>query len=264
MLAGVQSALPEVDSAEESHAALAGLQAGVRRIGAGWCFGGGVALSFGLDGDNHEVRAIFYGRLVDDPGTLARLDHEVYGTFAALDSGPSPESVGSLRPDHSAAGAEVRFFITNVANARTFNVTFGLARVKLVASDMGRFKAGDVGVERGGNPGGALGRRRVVPGGRPRCDSQHPPDGQPFRGEFYPHMDTLATVRTSGPPTLREYAEVAAAGPRDRNPAGSPPSGRRPGTSLPTKRLLRTKFAARRSTSRSTRAPRTSTARGTW
>ena len=41
-----------------------------------------------------------------------------------------------------------------------------------------------------------------------------------FRGEFYPHIDTLATVRASGPPiqdaiaeafeTLREYAEVAA------------------------------------------------------
>ncbi len=103
----------------------------------GWCFGGGVTLSFGLDGDNHEVRAIFYGRLVDDPGTTARLDHEVYGTFAALDSGPSPESFGSLEVVGSgvvgtghigavaAIGEVVRFFITNVANTRTFNVTSG-------------------------------------------------------------------------------------------------------------------------------------------
>jgi len=64
------------------------------RVGAmGWCFGGGVALSFGLDGDHHEATAIFYGRLVDDPGRLAHLSHEVYGTFAREDQGPSPEQV---------------------------------------------------------------------------------------------------------------------------------------------------------------------------
>lgn len=77
------------------------------RVGAmGWCFGGGVALSFGLDGDNHDATAVFYGRLVDDPETLARLDHEVYGTFAALDSGPSPESVAAFEAALRAAGVE--------------------------------------------------------------------------------------------------------------------------------------------------------------
>ena len=64
------------------------------RIGAmGWCFGGGVALSFGLDGENHDATAIFYGRLLDDPARLATLSHEVWGTFARLDQGPSPEQV---------------------------------------------------------------------------------------------------------------------------------------------------------------------------
>ena len=77
------------------------------RVGAmGWCFGGGVALSFGLDGANHEATAIFYGRLVDDPEVLADLDHEVYGTFAALDNGPSPESVAAFEPALRAAGIE--------------------------------------------------------------------------------------------------------------------------------------------------------------
>lgn len=67
------------------------------RVGAmGWCFGGGIALSFGLDGDDHDATAIFYGQLVDDPSRLAALDHEVYGTFARLDQGPSPESVASF------------------------------------------------------------------------------------------------------------------------------------------------------------------------
>ena len=77
------------------------------RVGAmGWCFGGGVALSFGLDGDNHEATAIFYGRLVDDPEVVARLDHEVYGTFAALDQGPSPESVAAFEAALQAARIE--------------------------------------------------------------------------------------------------------------------------------------------------------------
>jgi len=64
------------------------------RIGAmGWCFGGGVALSFGLDGENHDATAIFYGRLIDDPARLATLSHEIYGTFAGLDQGISREQV---------------------------------------------------------------------------------------------------------------------------------------------------------------------------
>lgn len=75
------------------------------RVGAmGWCFGGGVALSFGLDGTNHEATAIFYGRLVDDPDVLARLDHEVYGTFAREDEGPSPDQVQAFETALRSAG----------------------------------------------------------------------------------------------------------------------------------------------------------------
>jgi carboxymethylenebutenolidase len=77
------------------------------RVGAmGWCFGGGIALSFGLDGVNHEATAIFYGALVDDPARLAGLDHEVYGTFAREDSGPSPEQVSAFESALRAAGVE--------------------------------------------------------------------------------------------------------------------------------------------------------------
>jgi carboxymethylenebutenolidase len=53
----------------------------------GWCFGGGVALSYGLGGEHHDATAIFYGRVVDDPALLASLDHPVYGTFSATDQG---------------------------------------------------------------------------------------------------------------------------------------------------------------------------------
>ena len=77
------------------------------RVGAmGWCFGGGMALSFGLDGNNHDATAIFYGRLVDDPEVLASMDHEVYGTFARLDSGPSPEQVTAFQGALRSAGIE--------------------------------------------------------------------------------------------------------------------------------------------------------------
>jgi carboxymethylenebutenolidase len=59
----------------------------------GWCYGGGVALSYAIGGENHDATAIFYGRLVDDPAKLAAIHHEIYGTFARLDRGPSPEQV---------------------------------------------------------------------------------------------------------------------------------------------------------------------------
>jgi carboxymethylenebutenolidase len=75
------------------------------RVGAmGWCFGGGVALSFGLDGENHEATAIFYGRLIDSPARLAALPHEVYGTFARLDQGPSVEQVEAFAAALQQAG----------------------------------------------------------------------------------------------------------------------------------------------------------------
>lgn len=62
----------------------------------GWCFGGGVALSYGIGGEEHQGTAIFYGRLIEDPARLAALDHEVYGTFAALDDGIPVERVESF------------------------------------------------------------------------------------------------------------------------------------------------------------------------
>jgi carboxymethylenebutenolidase len=59
----------------------------------GWCYGGGVALSYGLGGAHHDGTAIFYGRLVDDPEKLKHLHHEVYGTFAGLDQNIKPADV---------------------------------------------------------------------------------------------------------------------------------------------------------------------------
>jgi carboxymethylenebutenolidase len=77
------------------------------RVGAmGWCFGGGIALSYGLDGEQHEATAIFYGRLIDDPEQLQHIDHEVYGTFARLDQGPAPEDVEAFESALNEIGIE--------------------------------------------------------------------------------------------------------------------------------------------------------------
>jgi carboxymethylenebutenolidase len=59
----------------------------------GWCFGGGIALSYALGGEHHDGTAIFYGQLVTDPDSLAALDHAVYGTFAGQDDGIPPSEV---------------------------------------------------------------------------------------------------------------------------------------------------------------------------
>ena len=77
------------------------------RIAAmGWCFGGGVALSYGIGGERHEGTAIFYGQLVTDPEQLARLHHPVYGTFAAEDQGIPPDEVARFVEALRGAGLE--------------------------------------------------------------------------------------------------------------------------------------------------------------
>ncbi|MEX2527913.1 MAG: dienelactone hydrolase family protein [Gemmatimonadota bacterium] len=87
------------------------------RVGAmGWCFGGGVALTYGLDGVDHEATAIFYGALLDDPEILSGLTHEVYGTFARLDQGPSPDQVDAFARALEAAGVPADLHIYDEVN----------------------------------------------------------------------------------------------------------------------------------------------------
>jgi len=62
----------------------------------GWCYGGGVALSYALGSTNHEGTAIFYGRLLDDPEKLKSIHHEILGTFAGLDKSITREHVDSF------------------------------------------------------------------------------------------------------------------------------------------------------------------------
>jgi len=63
----------------------------------GWCFGGGIALSYALGGAEHDATAIFYGSLVTDPAELRRVHHPVYGTFAGQDRGIPVDQVERFR-----------------------------------------------------------------------------------------------------------------------------------------------------------------------
>ena len=103
-------------------------------------------------------------------------------------------------PDYSLEvqrGEVVRFYFTNVANTRTFNVRFPGARLKLVASDVGKFEREEW-VE---SVPIAPAERYVVdvrfdrPGQTPILNSIQAINH--FRGEFYPQVDTLGIVHVS-------------------------------------------------------------------
>lgn len=83
--------IANLDAAQRFLRARAGVTG---RVGVvGWCFGGGIALSYALGGEHHDATAIFYGSLVTDPAALAALDHPVYGTFAGEDRGIPADQV---------------------------------------------------------------------------------------------------------------------------------------------------------------------------
>lgn len=117
-------------------------------------------------------------------------------------------------------GEVVRFYLTNVANSRTFNVTFGGARVKVVASDVSRYER-EQWVE----------SVIIAPAERYVVDVRFEEAGEVviansiqavnhFRGTFYPKVDTLSRVTvheqavaddlSSDFATLREHDAVQA------------------------------------------------------
>jgi suppressor of ftsI len=115
-------------------------------------------------------------------------------------------------------GEVIRFFITNVANTRTYNVTFDGAPVKVVASDVGRYER-----EQWINSVVIAPAERYVVEVRFEEPGEHAIANtiqavNHFRGTFYPRVDTLATVSVSDEPaspdlaeafaTLREHADV--------------------------------------------------------
>ena len=82
----------------------------------------------GTAGAGGDIHLIPFGR--------ERATHALMGRFGNL-------LLVNGEPEYRltvARGEVVRFFLTNVSNTRTFNVSFGGAAMKLVASDIGRFE----------------------------------------------------------------------------------------------------------------------------
>ncbi len=167
---------------------------------------------------NREEVFVVDDLLMDEQGALPWGDeaptHALMGRFGnvMMVNGQTAHRLSAAR------GEVIRFYITNVANARTFNITFGSARVKLVASDVGRFEREQW-------------VRSVViaPAERYVVDVRFDEPGEVaiqntiqainhFRGEFYPHVDTLSLVtvsnasvdhdRSDGFERLREHTDV--------------------------------------------------------
>ena len=136
--------------------------------------------------------------LLDDQGLLpygaSAPTHALMGRFGnvLLVNGGTDRALEVRR------GEVVRFYLTNVANTRTFNVRFDGARVKVVASDVGRYER-EQWVE----------SVVIGPAERYIVDVRFPEPGQVsvvnaiqavnhVRGTFAPQVDTLVRV-TVGP-----------------------------------------------------------------
>ncbi len=147
---------------------------------------------------NREEVVILDDILVDEYGLLPYGDdsptHALMGRFGnvMLVNG---DTAYRLEVDR---GEVVRFFLTNVANSRTFNVVFGGAPIKVVASDVSKFER-EVAVR---SVVIAPAERYVVdvlfdrPGTYTITNTIQAVDH--FRGEFFPHVDTLGAVTVSG------------------------------------------------------------------
>jgi suppressor of ftsI len=135
--------------------------------------------------------------LMDEQGALPWGDraptHALMGRFGnvMMVNGETDHRLSVMR------GEVVRFYLTNVANSRTFNVTFGGADVKLVASDLSRYEREQW-----------VGSVVIAPAERYVVDVRFNDPGEiaiantiqavdHFRGEFYPEVDTLSIVTVS-------------------------------------------------------------------
>ncbi|HEY5062814.1 MAG TPA: multicopper oxidase domain-containing protein, partial [Gemmatimonadaceae bacterium] len=107
---------------------------------------------------------------------------------------------------HVSRGDIVRFFITNVSSSRTFNLSFGGAPIKVVASDVSRFER----EERVPSVVIAPAERYVV---EVRFGGPHVyrivnavQAINHYAGEFSPEVDTLGAVTAGAAPAAPDYA----------------------------------------------------------
>lgn len=103
-------------------------------------------------------------------------------------------------------GEVVRFFLTNVSNTRVYNITFGDAPMKIVASDESKFEHEET-----------VKSIVIAPAQRYVVEVKFPKDGEylmtnsvqainHFLGEFYSEADTLGMVMVDAAPTDKDYS----------------------------------------------------------
>jgi len=112
-------------------------------------------------------------------------------------------------PDYALSattGEVVRFYLTNVSNSRTYNLSFGGAPMKIVASDLSRFEHEE-----------RVTSIVVAPAERYIVDVRFEHPGRyvmvnavqainHFRGEFAAEVDTLGAVTVAGAPAASDYS----------------------------------------------------------
>jgi len=157
---------------------------------------------------NREEVVILDDILMDEHGLMqygaSTPTHALMGRFGnvMLVNGATDYSLDVKR------GEVVRFFFTNVANSRTFNVTFGNAQVKVVASDVSKFEHEQW-----------VDSVVIAPAERYVVDVRFDTPGEVlientiqaidhFRGEFFPHVDLLGRVFVSEDPVAEDLAEA--------------------------------------------------------
>ncbi len=157
---------------------------------------------------NREEVLVLDDLLVDELGIIPYGDsaptHALMGRFGnvMLANGQTDYTLAVQR------GEVVRFYLTNVANSRTFNLVFEGARVKVVASDVSKFEHEQF-----------VGSVVIGPAERYVVEVHYEQSGQfaiknsvqainHFRGVFYPEERVLGRVTVSHEPAGVSYAEA--------------------------------------------------------
>jgi FtsP/CotA-like multicopper oxidase with cupredoxin domain len=112
---------------------------------------------------------------------------------------------------HAATGDVVRFFLTNASSSRTYNLSFGDAPIKVVASDVSRFEHEE-----------RVPSVIIAPAERYVVEVRFPHPGRyalrnavqvinHYTGEFAQEVDTLGVITVDAAPAKPDYAQHFAA-----------------------------------------------------
>lgn len=157
---------------------------------------------------NREEVLVLDDLLIDEAGLfpygLEAATHALMGRFGNV-------FLVNGEPDYAlevSKGEVVRFFLTNVSNTRTFNLSFGGARAKIVGADIGKFEREEW-VE----------SVVIAPAQRYIVEVRFEQAGSValtnrvqaidhFLATFYPEVDTLGTVTVASEPAEEDYADA--------------------------------------------------------